>query len=87
MSTVNKSWIEKNMGISRKTLTTYEKCGLIKPARNASNGKYREFNEEELERIWHVKFFVELGYSLKEIKNMLDNPSFVLFRFQFYVYT
>lgn len=73
---VKKNWIEKNMGISRKTLTTYEKCGLIKPARNASNGKYREFNKEELEQIWHIKFFVELGYSLKEIKNMLDNPSF-----------
>jgi len=41
-----KSWIEKNMGISRKTLTTYEKYGFIKPARNANNGKYREFSGE-----------------------------------------
>lgn len=71
-----KNWIEKNMGISRKTLLTYEKCGLINPVRNPDNGKYREFNEEELERIWHIKFFVELGYSLKEIKDMFGNPDF-----------
>lgn len=71
-----KSWIEKNMGISRKTLMQYEEHGFIKPARNSNNGKYREYSEEELEHIWHIKLFVKLGYSLKEIKDMLENPAF-----------
>lgn len=75
---VYKNWIEKNMGITRKAIDKYEEHGLIHPARNSQNGKYREFSEEDLEQIWHIKFFVELGFSLEEIKDMLRNPDFDL---------
>lgn len=72
----SKGWIEKNMGISRKTLTSYEKKGFIKPIRNSNNGKYREYSEEDLWRIWRVKTYVRLGYTWKEIEEMLNNPDF-----------
>lgn len=77
---VYKNWIEKNMGITRKAIDKYEEHGLIHPAKNARNGKYREFSEEDLEQIWHIKFFVELGFSLKEIKDMLSNSDFDLYK-------
>lgn len=73
---MKKNWIEKNMGITRKAIDTYEKHGFIHPTKDPNNGKYREFSKDDLERIWHVKFFVELGFSLKEIKDMLSNPDF-----------
>jgi DNA-binding transcriptional MerR regulator len=72
----SKGWIEKNMGISRKTLTSYERKGFIKPTRNSNNGKYREYSEEDLCRIWRVKTYVRLGYTWKEIEEMLNNPDF-----------
>lgn len=71
-----KNWIEKNMGITRKTIDTYEEHGFIHPARNPNNGKYRQFSEEDLENIWQIKVFVELGFSLVEIKDMMNNPDF-----------
>lgn len=73
---MKKNWIEKNMGITRKAIDTYEEHGFIHPAKDPNNGKYREFSEDDLERIWHIKFFVELGFSLEEIKDMLSNPDF-----------
>ena len=72
----SKGWIEKNMGISRKTLISYERKGFIKPTRNSNNGKYREYSEEDLEKIWQIKTYVRLGYTWKEIEEMLDNPKF-----------
>lgn len=71
-----KHWIEENMGITRKAIDIYEKHGFIHPAKNLNNGKYREFSEDDLEQIWHIKFFVELGFSLEEIKDMLSNSDF-----------
>lgn len=73
---MQKSWIEKNMGIKRKTIDKYEQQGFIHPTKNSNNGRYREFNEDDLKQIWHVKFFVQLGFSHEEIKNMLSNPDF-----------
>lgn len=69
------NWIEKNMGITRKAQRLYEKKGFLKPNRNSTN-RYREYSKEDLERIWYIKLYVELGYSLDEIANMIDNPDF-----------
>lgn len=68
-------WIEKNMGISKKALRVYEKKKLLKPNRNPKNG-YREYTEEDLERVWYIKLFVELGYSLKKIENIIHDSNF-----------
>ena len=68
-------WIKKNMGISRKALRVYEEKNLLKPNKNSANG-YREYSVEDLERIWYIKLFVELGYSLKEIENIVNDPNF-----------
>lgn len=73
---MQKNWIETNMGITRKTIDLYEKLGFIHPTKNPNNGKYREFSEDDLKQIWHIKFFVQLEFSLEEIKNMLSNPNF-----------
>ena len=45
----SKGWIEKNMGISRKTLISYERKGCLEPTRKSNTGKYREDSEEDLE--------------------------------------
>lgn len=68
-------WVKKNMGITRKALLVYEKKKLLNPAKNPNN-KYREYCDEDLERIWGIKMLVELGYSIKEIIDIDNSQDF-----------
>lgn len=62
-------------GITIRTLHHYDKIGLLKPAHRAYSN-YRYYGEEELRRLQQILFFKELGFSLKEIKPVLDDPNF-----------
>lgn len=68
-------WLEDNLGITRKTLRNYEAKGLLSPeaSRNPSNN-YREYNEEDIDRIWSIKILQGVGYSLSEIRELMENP-------------
>ena len=66
------NWIKKNMGISRKTLRVYMDAGLLSPQVNPENG-YFEYDEQDLELIWFIKFLTEWKYSIKEIKDIFDH--------------
>lgn len=68
-------WIEKNLGILDSTLDRYEKAGFIKSV-ESSEGNKRRFDEENIALAWHIKFFVKIGYSHKEIIKMNSNPDF-----------
>ncbi len=62
-------------GITIRTLHHYDKIGLLKPAKRAYSN-YRYYGEEELHRLQQILFFKELGFPLKEIKPVLDDPNF-----------
>lgn len=58
-------------GVNVQTVHYYERRGLIpKPARNASN--YRVYPSDTPSRIRFVQRAQELGFSLKEIKELLS---------------
>lgn len=73
MKTVNE--VCRLAGISPRTLHYYDQKGLLPPAEISPSG-YRLYNEESLSRLRTILFFKELDFSLKEIKDILDNPSF-----------
>ena len=58
-------------GLSRRTLQYYDEIGLLKPAAIKPSG-YRLYDEQSLERLWRILFYKELGFSLEEIKKILD---------------
>ncbi|REJ23293.1 MAG: MerR family transcriptional regulator [Caldibacillus debilis] len=62
-------------GISVRTLRYYDQIGLLKPDRVAESG-YRIYSEENLETLQQILFFRELGFPLKKIKEIMQNPSF-----------
>lgn len=62
-------------GVSVRTLHHYDKIGLLKP-QSVSPAGYRLYTDNDLERLQQVLFFKELDFSLKEIKDILDNPNF-----------
>ena len=62
-------------GVSVRTLHYYDEIGLLRPAQVTEAG-YRLYGGRELERLQHILFLRELEFPLKEIKRILDAPSF-----------
>lgn len=68
------------LDVSYKSLRVYEDSGLIKPKRDDNN--YRNYNEDDILRIREIMLYRTLGFSIKEIKEMMrdydeDGYSFV----------
>ena len=70
-------WITENMGITRDMLRYYEKEKLlsVKESRNVINN-YREYNDEDLEKIWSIKLLIGIGFSAKEIYALMNDDDF-----------
>lgn len=63
------------VGTSVRTLHHYDQIGLLKPESVTTAG-YRLYADHHLERLQQILFFKELGFSLHEIKEILDSPGF-----------
>lgn len=66
-------WVLENLGITRDMLRYYEKEKLISvdETRNPSN-KYRDYSDEDIERIWGIKLLISIGFTAKEIRAIVD---------------
>ncbi|HSU79531.1 MAG TPA: MerR family transcriptional regulator [Candidatus Angelobacter sp.] len=62
-------------GVSSRTLRYYDEIGLLKPARVNSSG-YRIYGPREVDRLQHILFYRELGFSLDVIRKLLTSPTF-----------
>lgn len=63
------------VGVSIRTLHYYDQIGLLEPE-TVSNVGYRLYSVQDLERLQQVLFFKELGFSLKETKEIISSSSF-----------
>ncbi|MCM2350569.1 MAG: redox-sensitive transcriptional activator SoxR [Bacteriovoracaceae bacterium] len=63
--------LSKRSGLPISTIHFYEEKGIISSFRN--NGNQRQFPRESLRIVSLVKAAQGIGYSLEEIKSMLDN--------------
>ncbi|HHV08736.1 MAG TPA: MerR family transcriptional regulator [Clostridiales bacterium] len=70
MKSVNE--VSKLSGVSRRTLQYYDEIGLLPPSAVKTSG-YRQYDEESLRRLWSILFYKELGFSLEEIRLLLEN--------------
>ncbi len=62
--------VEQYLEVPRATVRFYEKEGLIRPERG-DNG-YRDYSEEDVERLRKIIVFRKLGMSLPDIEDVLD---------------
>ena len=60
-------------GVSVRTLHHYDRIGLLCPQK-AENG-YRYYTEENLTQLQQILFYKYLGFSLKNIKELLENET------------
>ncbi len=62
-------------GVSVRTLHFYDETGLLKPAYHGANG-YRFYEEPQLLTLQQILFYRELGFELKQIKQILGRADF-----------
>lgn len=67
---ISTSELAKQGGVNLQTIRYYERTGLLpKPPRSGSG--YRQFSADSVRRVRFIKRAQELGFSLKEIKELL----------------
>ncbi|MGU3471339.1 MerR family transcriptional regulator [Paenibacillus sp. D51F] len=62
-------------GISVRTLHHYDEIGLLHPEEATESG-YRLYSDRDLAMLQQILFFRELGFPLKQIKSILQDPGF-----------
>jgi len=67
---ITTSELAKRSSVNLETIRYYERTGLLpKPPRSGAG--YRQFSPESVRRVRFIKRAQELGFSLKEIKELL----------------
>ncbi len=69
--------LSKLAGISVRTLHHYDKIGLLKPAIR-TEARYRLYGHNELLKLQQILFYKELGFTLGDIMDILNDPRFDL---------
>ncbi|MFF0010358.1 MerR family transcriptional regulator [Streptomyces sp. NPDC005374] len=67
--------VARRSGVSARMLRHYESLGLMRPSSRTGSG-YREYDGEDIRRIFHIESLKSLGLSLREIRRALDDPGF-----------
>lgn len=67
--------LTKLSGISTRTLRYYDEIDLLKPLR-VSAGGYRIYGQEQVDTLQQILLYKELGFSLEDIRQMLQSPQF-----------
>jgi MerR family transcriptional regulator, thiopeptide resistance regulator len=61
-------------GVTIRTLHHYDEIGLLSPGGRSDAG-YRVYEDSDLERLQRILFYRELGFTLKEISTIIDDPN------------
>lgn len=65
--------VARDFGVSVRMLQHYDRQGLLCP-RRTENG-YREYGEGDLARLGQILRYRKAGFTLKETRQILDEPS------------
>lgn len=63
--------VTERVGLSLRTVRYYEEVGLVVPSDRTAGG-FRLYTESEIERLIMAKELKPLGFSLDELREMLD---------------
>ncbi|WFE96553.1 MerR family transcriptional regulator [Micromonospora sp. WMMD987] len=66
--------VAKAARVTVRTLHHYHDIGLLSPSGRTPAG-YRRYDDADLERLQHIRFYRELGFPLDEIAAILDDPA------------
>lgn len=64
-------------GISRRAIQGYEKAGLVQPYEKNKYG-HLLYDQKTVERIERIRLYHQLGFKVKEIREIIDAPAIIL---------
>lgn len=64
-------------GVSRRAVQGYEKARLVSASRKNTRG-YLLYDEAVQERVKRIKLFQQMGFTIKQIKELIDAPDNIL---------
>ena len=67
--------VSRLTGVSVRTLHHYDAIGLLKPAKVTEAG-YRLYDADALERLYMILVYRELGFSLRQIQEILEESDY-----------
>ena len=67
----------ESVGVSRRSIQCYEKAGLMMPTDKNKYG-YLLYDINTMHRAEKIRFMQELGFKLKDIKEIIDAPRDVM---------
>jgi len=62
--------VMKKTGLTRKAIYYYEEQGLLSPDKDSGNN-YREYGEDDINRLLYINSLRQLDFSVKEIKDIM----------------
>ena len=62
--------VSQIVGVSKRTLQYYDDEGILPIERAVNN--HRVYDKDALERIWQILIYKEMGFELKDIKQLLQ---------------
>lgn len=65
------------LNVSRRSIQCYEKAGLMMPTDKNKYG-HLLYDEKAYQRAKQIKFLQQLGFKLREIKELIDAPGIIL---------
>lgn len=75
--------VSKICDVSQRMLRYYEEVGLIEPDRIAEPSHYRYYSVQTMRRIQVIRYLIDEGFRLEEIREMLRNDDLEHFRKMF----
>ncbi|NOX37576.1 MAG: heavy metal-responsive transcriptional regulator [Calditrichaeota bacterium] len=63
--------LARRAGVHLETIRYYEQVGVMPPPRRTNAG-YRVYDQQDLRRLHFIKRAKQLGFTLKEIRDLLD---------------
>lgn len=64
--------VAEKVGLSLRTIRYYEEMGLVSPEKRTEGG-FRLYSEDEVERLALIKRMKPLGFSIQEMRELLDS--------------
>jgi DNA-binding transcriptional MerR regulator len=63
--------VAEQVGLSLRTIRFYEEAGVVTPSARTTGG-FRLYTEDDVERLRQVKAFKPLGFSVDEMREIMD---------------
>jgi DNA-binding transcriptional MerR regulator len=59
-------------GVTAETIRYYERAGVVPRAMRHGSGRYRQYDEADVERLRFIRHARELGFGLDEVRELLS---------------